>query len=62
MVATDMNAAMPPHLREAAIKQTPLHRMGDPAEAAEGALFLCSDRSSFITGQVLNVDGGIHLT
>jgi len=61
-VATEMNGAMPPHLRELAIKQTPLHRIGDVSEAAEGALFLCSDRASFITGQVLNVDGGIHLT
>jgi 7-alpha-hydroxysteroid dehydrogenase len=36
----------------------PLGRLGDPAEAAEAALFLASPSASFVTGQILTVDGG----
>jgi len=59
---TEMSADMPEHLQKETLRRTPLHRFGRPEEAAEAALFLASDRSSFITGQVLNVDGGLHLT
>lgn len=45
-------------LRESMLNATPLRRIGETAEAAEAALFLASPRASFITGQVLNVDGG----
>lgn len=38
---------------------TPLDRLGQPADIAEAVVFLASERSAFITGQVLNVDGGI---
>jgi 3-oxoacyl-[acyl-carrier protein] reductase len=62
MVETEMTRAMPEKLQEATLKRVPLHRFGTMAEVAEGALYLCSDRASFTTGQVLNVDGGIHLT
>jgi 3-oxoacyl-[acyl-carrier protein] reductase len=61
-VDTDMTRAMSAQAREATIDRVPLRRFGAMAEVAEAALFLCSDRSSFTTGQVLNVDGGIHLT
>jgi 3-oxoacyl-[acyl-carrier protein] reductase len=41
------------------IKTTvPMNRFGTPAEMADAALFLCSERASFITGAVLVVDGG----
>lgn len=59
---TDMGDDMPAELREKALRRIPLHRGGTVEEAAEGALFLASGRSSYVTGQVLNVDGGLHLT
>ncbi|MEM6744118.1 MAG: SDR family oxidoreductase [Pseudomonadota bacterium] len=45
-------------LREELTRVTPLGRIADVAEAAEAALFLASDAASFITGQILTVDGG----
>lgn len=45
------------HLRTSA----PLQRIGDPEEIAAAALFLLSDLSSFITGQAINVDGGLEM-
>ena len=47
-----------PQLKSALIARTPLGRLGEASEAAEAALFLISDKASFITGQVLTVDGG----
>ncbi|WP_316013511.1 SDR family NAD(P)-dependent oxidoreductase [Roseobacter sp. HKCCA0434] len=45
-------------LRDELTAVTPLGRIGDAEEAAEAALFLASDRASFVTGQILAVDGG----
>ncbi len=47
-----------PELRQAILTGTPLGRIGEAQEAAEAALFLASDKASFITGQILTVDGG----
>lgn len=47
-----------PELEANFIAQTPMGRIATPEEVAEGALWLCSDASSFVTGQVLVVDGG----
>jgi 3-oxoacyl-[acyl-carrier protein] reductase len=61
-VATDIGADMPEHLRAKAANRTPLRIQGTVEDVAEAALFLVSDRSRFVTGQLLNVDGGMHLT
>jgi NAD(P)-dependent dehydrogenase (short-subunit alcohol dehydrogenase family) len=47
-----------PELEANFIAQTPMGRIATPEEVAEGALWLCSDAASFVTGQVLVVDGG----
>jgi 3-oxoacyl-[acyl-carrier protein] reductase len=41
-------------------KQIPLRRAGTPNDVADAALFLASDLSSYITGQVIQVDGGMN--
>ena len=48
-------------LTDQVIDATPLSKIGEASEAAEAVLFLASDLSSFITGQVLAVDGGRSL-
>lgn len=45
-------------LREAITARTPLQRIGEPQEAANACIFLASEQASFITGQILAVDGG----
>lgn len=48
-----------PELAERLSNAAPMKRLGEPAEIAEVAVFLCSDRASFVTGQVVSVDGGL---
>lgn len=48
-------------LKNIALDQTPLDRIGEPADVAKLALFLASDESSFITGQTIFVDGGMSI-
>ncbi|MDP4917714.1 MAG: SDR family oxidoreductase, partial [Haliea sp.] len=47
-----------PKMAEQLKKNSVLNRLGEPEEIAEAVAFLCSDRASFITGQLLSVDGG----
>ncbi len=58
-IDTDMTQAMTDTAKEAALAQIPLRRMGTPADIAETVAFLASDKASYITGQVIFVDGGM---
>jgi 3-oxoacyl-[acyl-carrier protein] reductase len=58
-IETEMTAAMTPEAREALGKQIALERLGSPQDVAAAVAFLASDLSSYITGQVLVVDGGM---
>ena len=62
LVDTPMTRAMPEEAFELSRKSTPLGRIGQPADIANTHLFLVSNASSFITGQVLFVDGGKSLS
>lgn len=58
VIDTKMNSALSEEDMEALKNDTPLMRIGSAKEVAEAALFLASDAASFITGAVLNVNGG----
>jgi NAD(P)-dependent dehydrogenase (short-subunit alcohol dehydrogenase family) len=58
-IDTDMTAAMTPEARETLSGQIPLERLGTPNDVAATVAFLASDFASYITGQVLVVDGGL---
>lgn len=58
-IETDMTAVLKEDLKAAMIESVPLKRGGKPEDIANAALFLASDMSSYVTGQVLGVDGGM---
>ncbi len=58
-ITTDLWAPVPEAARAKVREMIPLGREGSPAEVAEAAAFLVSDAAAYITGQVLNVDGGL---
>ena len=58
-IDTDMTAAIPEETRSEWIRQIPLKRSGTPEDVAKVALFLASDMSSYVTGQVINCCGGM---
>ena len=58
-IETDMTAAVNEEMRKAWVEGIPLKRAGTPADVANAAVFLASDLSSYITAQVLGVDGGL---
>jgi 3-oxoacyl-[acyl-carrier protein] reductase len=60
-IETDMTHGLSDELKQKMIEQTPLGRIGKPEEIAAAVRFLASEEASFITGHVLDVNGGIYM-
>ncbi|MDU5396366.1 MAG: 3-oxoacyl-[acyl-carrier-protein] reductase [Negativicoccus succinicivorans] len=60
-IHTDMTSGLPDKIKESLIKQIPLGAMGDPEDIAAAVRFLASDEAKYITGQVLQVNGGMAM-
>lgn len=60
-IDTDMTAVLKDDVKEAIMAGIPLRREGKPEDIAEAVAFLASDKASYITGQVLSVDGGMYM-
>ena len=61
LIDTDMVAAVPAEVREALLAQVPLKRIGVAREVAEVVCFLACDGASYVTGQVIHVNGGLYM-
>ena len=59
LIDTDMNASLSNEDKAAICEETPLMRIGKAEEVAKSALFLASDDAAFITGEIMNVSGGL---
>jgi 3-oxoacyl-[acyl-carrier protein] reductase len=60
-IDTDMTRELPEAQREALIGQIPLNRLGDPADIAAAVTFLASPAAAYITGETINVNGGMYM-
>jgi 3-oxoacyl-[acyl-carrier protein] reductase len=60
-IDTEMTRVLPASVREKMMEMTPVGRMGDPAEVAHAVKFLASPASAYITGHVINVNGGMYM-
>jgi 3-oxoacyl-[acyl-carrier protein] reductase len=58
-IQTQMTEHLPAEMAERVVKQVPLGRLGQPEDIAGVVAFLCSDAASYVTGQVIVVDGGL---
>ncbi len=61
-IQTDMTAALDENVKETLKQQIPLGRLGTPEDVARVVAFLCTDDAAYITGQVINVDGGMVMS
>ncbi len=60
-IETDMTAGLPEPVKQGAIAQTPLGRIGSAEDVAAAVLYLASDEAGYVTGQVIRVNGGMHV-
>ena len=60
-IETEMTAVLSDAVKEASVAQIPLGRFGKPEDIAKTAAFLASDDAGYITGQVIQVDGGMAI-
>ncbi len=60
-IATDMTAVLPDEVKQRILASVPMGRMGQPEDIAGAVKFLVSDEASYITGQVLAVNGGMYM-
>ena len=60
-IDTDMTRELPEEQRAALIAQIPLNRLGDPADIAAAVGFLASPAAAYITGETINVNGGMYM-
>ena len=60
-IDTGMSAAISEKAKENFLRQIPLGRIGRPEEVAEAVYWLCSSAASYITGQVIHVNGGLYM-
>jgi 3-oxoacyl-[acyl-carrier protein] reductase len=60
-IKTALTDVLPDEAQQAILQNTPLQRMGSPEDVGAAVRFLCSDAASFITGEVLLVDGGLGM-
>jgi len=58
-INTDMTAVLPDKVKEGMLQSIPLQRIGEPEDVANAVLFLASDLAAYITGQNVDVDGGM---
>jgi len=61
LIETDMTAALPDEYKQKMLDQIPLGRYGTVEEVARVAAFLLSDDARYITGQVIQADGGLAM-
>jgi 3-oxoacyl-[acyl-carrier protein] reductase len=60
-ITTDITSGLSEEIREMLLRMTPLGRLGEPEDVARAVRFLCSDEASYVTGEVLLVDGGLGM-
>lgn len=60
-IDTAMTRQLSPDIKEALLNQIPLKRLGQSSDVADAVSFLCSEKAAYVTGQVLHVNGGMHM-